>query len=69
MSDVLNLPYVRRHLGLYLDWARNVPQAHPQVRGIQPHAQYDPFPANLGPPPSDGGSHPTSFDPFFQYNG
>lgn len=32
VMDVLNMPYVRRHLGLYLDWARNVPQAHPQVR-------------------------------------
>jgi hypothetical protein len=38
--DVLNMPYVRRHLSLYLDWARNVPQAHPQVRADCGRAVY-----------------------------
>lgn len=31
MGDILCMPYVRQHLGAYLDWARNVPEAQPEV--------------------------------------
>jgi hypothetical protein len=29
--EILNMTYVRQHLGSFLDWARNVPEAHPEV--------------------------------------
>lgn len=31
VAEVLSMPYVRQHLGAYLDWARNVPEAQPEV--------------------------------------
>eukprot|EP00878_Enallax_costatus_P015484 GHUV01016219.1.p1 GENE.GHUV01016219.1~~GHUV01016219.1.p1 ORF type:complete len:430 (+),score=147.56 GHUV01016219.1:499-1788(+) len=31
VMDILNMPFVKQHLGSYLDWARNVPEAHPEI--------------------------------------
>lgn len=29
--EILNMSYVKQHLGSYLDWARHVPEAHPEI--------------------------------------
>jgi len=31
VAEILCIPYVRQHLGSYLDWARNTPEAQPEV--------------------------------------
>lgn len=31
VAEILCIPYVRQHLGAYLDWARNTPEAQPEV--------------------------------------
>lgn len=31
VHDILGMPFVKQHLGSYLDWARNVPEAHPEI--------------------------------------
>lgn len=31
VAEILNMPFVKQHLSCYLDWARNVPEAHPEI--------------------------------------
>lgn len=31
VGDILNMPFVKQHLSSYIDWARNVPDAHPEI--------------------------------------
>ncbi|WIA40766.1 hypothetical protein OEZ86_004446 [Tetradesmus obliquus] len=63
VSEILEMPYVRQHLQSYLEWARNVPEAHPEVLLTSLGEQYKRGAASSSSSSSNLGKASTSSQP------